>query len=135
MLLIVCEFFFFLLQYYEVSTVSLQTPYRPSTAYYGLSTDSLHSTMDSLQTLYNLYSLSTVSLQPLQTLYRLSTASTNSLQLALQTLYSHTAAVLQQCCCSAVQNIKVTTGTTALQALLRHCCGTAAAPLRQTGVC
>ena len=76
MLLIVCEFIFFLLQYYEVSTVSLQTPYRPSTAYYGLSTDSLHSTMDSLQTLYTL----------LWTLYRLSTASTVSLQ-SLYSLY------------------------------------------------
>ena len=76
--------------------------------------------MDSLQTLYSL----------LQTLYRLSTLYYSS----LQTLYSHTAAVLQHCRCSAVQNIEVATGTTALQhcaALLRYCCGT----VQQTRVC
>ena len=141
MLLIVCNFFFYyntmrcLQSHYRVSTESLQSLYSLLQTLYRLSTDSL-------QTLYRLstayyrlstayYGLSTDSLHSTMALYRLSTASTDS----LQTLYSHTAAVLQQCCSSAVQNIEVTTGTTALQALLRHCCGTAAAPLRQTGVC
>ena len=111
---------------YRVSTESLQpttdslqspysllwTLYRVSTAYYGLSTDSL-------QPLQTLYRLSTDSLQPLQTLYRLSTDSLQPLQ-ALYSLYRLSTAMLQQCCGSAVQNIKVTTGTAA--ALLWYHC-------------
>ena len=75
MLLIVCNFFFYcntmrcLQSHYKVSTESLQP-----------TTESLQPTMDSLQTLYSL----------LWTLYRLSTLYYGS----LQTLYSHTAAVL-----------------------------------------
>ena len=114
MLLIVCEILIFF------STAIL--------CVYSHTTDSLQTLYSLLWTLYRLSTLYYGSLQTLYSLYRLSTDS-------LQPHCSSAAAVLLQCCCSAVQNIKVTTGTTALQALLRHCCGTAAAPLRQTGVC
>ena len=112
--------------HYEMSTVALWTLYsllwtlyRLSTAYYRLSTDSLQPTTDSLQTLYSLYRLSTDSLQSLQTLYSLLWTGYSCLWLSMPPHCSSAAAVL----CSAVQNIEVATGSTALQAL----CSTAAA--------
>jgi hypothetical protein len=69
-----------------MSTATLQTLYRLSTVYYGLSTDSLQSILDSLQTLYSYYGLSTDSLQPPMDWLQLSMA-----------IYATT---LQQCCCS-----------------------------------
>jgi hypothetical protein len=92
----------------------LWTLYSLSTVYYGLSTDSLQPPMDSLQPPMDF-------LQPPMDWLQLSMA-----------IYAIT---LQQCCCSAVQNIEVSTGTTALQALLQHCSSTAAVLLQHSRVC
>ena len=105
MLLIVCEFFLF---FFYCNTIRYLQPH------YRLSTDSLQPTTDSLQTLYSL----------LWTLYRLSTAyyglSTDSLH-STMALYSLSTDSLQPHCSSAVQNIEVTTGTTALQHFAALC--------------
>jgi hypothetical protein len=134
------KFYFFLLQNYEVSTATLQTLYRLSTAYYRLATDSLQPTTDLLQTLYSPlqtcyrlstahYRLATDLLQPttdsLQTLYSLLQPTMDSLQPPmdwLQPHYSSAAAVPLQCCAEH-RGCYRHYSTTAL-------CSTAAVPLR-----
>ena len=67
--------YYFFLQYYEVSTATLQSLYSLLWTLYRLSTDSLQTLYSLLWTLYRLSTLYYGSLQTLYSLYRLSTDS------------------------------------------------------------